>query len=226
MRTVKRLALSAVALGVCAAAFIAWVVWLLVIEGQAVAQGGHSTISELFWSVWAAQPWVILLLNNVAWAIFCTAVGIVSYLGGHFTAQSKETYELERRNQRGASRIACIAGVGILALACMGAKPSKEPKRTLSLHVTPRVGNAQPWRPLTVYATARATGFTCPKFEWDCGQGVTGSRLSDCDPAAAADPVVVDRRACIFFSAGDALVAVRASDSFGARAADALVLVR
>lgn len=58
----------------------------LYIELAAVHAGGHSTISELVWLVWAKEPWVVLIGSH------CVAAPSW-YLAGHFTAQSSEVYD-------------------------------------------------------------------------------------------------------------------------------------
>lgn len=73
------------------ALFVALVVYLLVVEGHAVAVGGHSTISELVWLVWADQPWVVLLLSHLLAAPFW-------FLCGHFFAQSSDVYDRIRKD--------------------------------------------------------------------------------------------------------------------------------
>jgi len=70
--------------------FVLLIAFLIVVELHAVAVGGHSTISELVWLVWARQPWIVLLISHVLAAPFW-------YLAGHFTAQSQETYDRIRR---------------------------------------------------------------------------------------------------------------------------------
>lgn len=57
-----------------------------VTEGHAVVAGGHSTISEMFWLVWATQPWVI-------WLVSVVVAFIVGFLFGHFLAQSRGVYD-------------------------------------------------------------------------------------------------------------------------------------
>jgi phosphotransferase system glucose/maltose/N-acetylglucosamine-specific IIC component len=67
--------------------FIAFaVVIALAVEGHAISSGGNSTISEMFWLVWAEQPWVI-------WLATITVSFIVGFLFGHFLAQSRDVYE-------------------------------------------------------------------------------------------------------------------------------------
>lgn len=66
------------------------VVVALVTEGRAIAVGGHSTISELFWLAFALQPGPFLLAAFV--------VGFVAgALAGHFFWQSRGQYDRIRR---------------------------------------------------------------------------------------------------------------------------------
>jgi hypothetical protein len=99
-RTVRRLAISGVALLVSILAFLGWACWLLLIEGQAVAQGGDSTISRVVWGLWAEQPWVLLLVNNVLWFVAATLSSVLFFLLGHMTAQSNTVYEDIREGKR------------------------------------------------------------------------------------------------------------------------------
>lgn len=71
-------------------AFVLLVFYLLFVELQAVAQGGHSTISELVWLVWATQPWVVLIVSHVMAAPFW-------FLCGHFFAQARDVYDAIRK---------------------------------------------------------------------------------------------------------------------------------
>lgn len=82
-RTVRGLAL----LGLGGFALL---VGALVLEIVAVKSGGNSTISEALWSLWASQPWVILIASHAL-------LGPAWYLAGHFTAQSAVVYEAIRR---------------------------------------------------------------------------------------------------------------------------------
>lgn len=61
----------------------------LALELLAVRDGGASTISEAFWRIWAAQPWVVLLATHAA------AVP-TWFLAGHFVAQSRVVYDAAR----------------------------------------------------------------------------------------------------------------------------------
>lgn len=215
--TIRRLAVSGVAFAASAVAFIAWVVWLLVIEGQAVAQGGDSTISRVVWGAWASEPGAILLIVCVLWAVVCTVVGITAFLCGHFFWQRSATYDAIRRGEIGAARVVCVMGVGLLALLFLGAKA---PDPAVKLIVSPRNGFALPTKPLRVHAVALSQGLECPSFEWDCGNdSERGSHVSDCN-----DPS--DSRDCTFKEPGDFTVSVRASDSSAVRVATLVVLVR
>lgn len=81
-RTARGCALIAVALllvGVAA----------LRLELTAAAAGGHSTISELVWIVWARQPWVLFITSHLVAAA-------VWFLAGHFTAQASSFYDQVR----------------------------------------------------------------------------------------------------------------------------------
>jgi hypothetical protein len=98
-KTLLRLAVACFLAAAC-------VGWLLYTEGAAVAQGGHSTISELVWLAWAQQPWVFLLAGLVVTAV-------VFFLLGHFTAQTASFYEGIRRKG---------LLVALLALPLLGAK--------------------------------------------------------------------------------------------------------
>jgi hypothetical protein len=61
----------------------------LYLELTAAASGGHSTISELFWLVWARQPWVLLIVSHlVAMPTW--------FLLGHFTAQASSFMDAVR----------------------------------------------------------------------------------------------------------------------------------
>lgn len=81
--TIKRLAIATIV------EFL-WLVYLLIIELQAVHQGHSSTISEIFWFVWAEQPWVFLLVIVVILIPAC-------FLAGHFFGQSSGFYDLIRK---------------------------------------------------------------------------------------------------------------------------------
>lgn len=72
----------AVALGL----FVLLVAGLVVLEGHAVVVGQHSSISEVFWWIWAEQPWVIWL-----WSVLVAF--ITGFFAGHFLAQSSEKYD-------------------------------------------------------------------------------------------------------------------------------------
>lgn len=89
MNAAQKYTARGIALG--ALGFVLLIVFLLVIEGHAVIVGGHSTISEMVWLVWAKQPWIVLLVSHILAAPFW-------YLAGHFTAQSQETYDRIRKD--------------------------------------------------------------------------------------------------------------------------------
>lgn len=57
----------------------------LFIEVMAINAGGHATISEAFWRLWASQPWVVLVSSHLVVAPAC-------FLAGHFFAQSAVVY--------------------------------------------------------------------------------------------------------------------------------------
>lgn len=193
-RTIRRLAVSGVVLAVCIVVFLAWVTWLLVIEGQAVAQGGDSTISRVVWGVWASEPWVVLLVNNVLWAIVCTVVGIVAFLGGHFFGQRRATYDAIRRGEIGHAEISitCIlayATLAALASACAHARPPDlrpelPPKLSAHLAVFPPLTIA--WQPVTLRAWVDDPEgvFPCPSVTWTWPNGTHSSHSEDCDPEA------------------------------------------
>lgn len=61
----------------------------LVVEFRAVAAGGNSTISEIVWSAWAAQPGAFV-------AVLVPLVFAAGFLSGHFFWQSKPVYDAER----------------------------------------------------------------------------------------------------------------------------------
>jgi hypothetical protein len=83
IRTSKRIALAGIL-------FVAWVVYLLVAEFFGVKQGGESTISEVMWLAWVAQPWVI-------WLVSVVLAFITGFLSGHFFGQSSAVYDAIRR---------------------------------------------------------------------------------------------------------------------------------
>lgn len=83
-RTARGCALAAIA------AFLIGV-WLLYVELTGASAGAHATISELFWIVWARQPWVIYLVSLLV-------SNPISYLLGHFTAQASDKYDRVRRD--------------------------------------------------------------------------------------------------------------------------------
>lgn len=89
MNAAQKYTARGVALG--ALGFVLLIVFLLVVEGHAVVVGGHSTISELIWLIWAKQPWVVLLITHVLAAPFW-------FLAGHFFAAPSETYDRIRRD--------------------------------------------------------------------------------------------------------------------------------
>lgn len=74
-----------------AALFALAVVFLLAVEAHAVAVGGHSTISELVWLVWATQPGAVFIVSHMLAAPFW-------YLLGHFLWQSRDTYDRIRKD--------------------------------------------------------------------------------------------------------------------------------
>lgn len=74
---------------VAAAFFVLTLLW---IGGCAVAEvalyttGDRVPFTGLWRTIWAREPWVILLASNVLTAI-------VAFLGGHFFAAGAETYD-------------------------------------------------------------------------------------------------------------------------------------
>jgi hypothetical protein len=76
---------------------------LLLIELLAVRQGGHSTISELVWTQWAQQPWVIFLASHlVAMPTW--------FLAGHFLAQASAVYDRARGGSLQERRAQAVTG--------------------------------------------------------------------------------------------------------------------
>jgi hypothetical protein len=67
-------------------------VFLLYVELTGASAGQHATISELFWIMWARQPWVIFLVSLLV-------SNPISYLFGHFTAQAGDKYDRVRAGQ-------------------------------------------------------------------------------------------------------------------------------
>lgn len=61
----------------------------LVVEFSAVGRGDASTISELVWSAWAAQPGAFL-------AVLLPLTFASGWLGGHFAWQSRVVYDAAR----------------------------------------------------------------------------------------------------------------------------------
>lgn len=88
MNAAQKYTARGVAIG--ALGFVLLIVFLLVVEGHAVIVGGHSTISELVWLIWARQPWIVFILSHILAAPFW-------FLVGHFLGQSQETYDRIRR---------------------------------------------------------------------------------------------------------------------------------
>lgn len=89
MNSAQKYTARGIAIG--AAMFAAAAVFLLVVEGHAVAVGGHSTISELVWQAWANQPGAILIVSHMLAAPFW-------YLLGHLFWQSRDTYDRIRKD--------------------------------------------------------------------------------------------------------------------------------
>lgn len=61
----------------------------LVVEFHAIAAGGNSTISEIVWSAWAAQPGAFV-------AVLLPLVFAAGFLAGHLLWQSKPVYNAAR----------------------------------------------------------------------------------------------------------------------------------
>jgi hypothetical protein len=87
---------------------------LLTWEFYAMTLDDQATLSEVFWILWAAQPWAIFLAT-------ISAVGIVAFLFGHFTAQKAETYDAIRRNGHGP--LVALFALGLTSAACQYLPP-------------------------------------------------------------------------------------------------------
>lgn len=61
----------------------------LVVEFQALARNDASSISEIVWSAWAAQPWAFVI-------VLLPLTGAAGLLAGHFIAAPKVVYDAER----------------------------------------------------------------------------------------------------------------------------------
>lgn len=64
--------------------------YLLFVELTAVKAGGNSTISEIMWTLWATQPWIVFIVSHTVAAPFW-------FLSGHFFGQARSVYEAVRK---------------------------------------------------------------------------------------------------------------------------------
>lgn len=92
------------------------------VEFHAIAAGGNSTISEIVWSAWAAQPGAFV-------AVLLPLAFAAGFLAGHFFWQARAVYDAERGRVNIDLAIQAVQqmralGVHHLDRACITSRPA------------------------------------------------------------------------------------------------------